>query len=630
MMTAEQAVFFAILLCVAGALLTLPLSGHKIVAGWLAFVITGASAACMFFAADRVLLRGASVQSATFFHLFRFHVDGLSALFLVLAAFIGVLAALYSIAYMPHYRDYGVARYYPSFLLLLGGIYGLLSTSNVLWTFLLFWQWMTLPGYVLIRFEHKNNNNVRAAYKFLLMMELACAAILIGAAILAAPAQAASAVKYDFETLSGNLPLLLLLRPGMTALAFTLFLAGFGVLMGMWPFGQFWLPDAEPACPSPASALISGVMIKVGVYGFIRYFLFLVPASALSMYPLARWGLVIALLGTVTLFTGTMQALKQEQSKRLLAFHSIGQIGYVLLGIGACMALLPASSPAMQGLAALALTGALFHALNHGLFKGLLFLNAGSMLYATGTQDLNQMGGLMKFMPLTGLTALIASFSISGVPLFNGFASKWSIYVAAIQGGAAVRYLPLLAVIAILTSVLTLASFVKFFGASFLSRSSALVKQRAAESKIEVPWLMQLPQLVLAFFCLFLGIVPAIAFTLIQRALQASGQGLSNALATAAPTGSWTGLQLPDVSALFMPFVLAVILGLTFLLSYAISKLGHAPRRAAAPWLCGYATEADCNRYVAHNFYSEIKRYFRWLGGLPQTRPAQTALRKLP
>ena len=630
MMTAEQAVFAAILLCVAGSLLTLLVSRAKTVAGWLAFAFTSATAVLIFFAVHKVLTNGPSVQSTIFLKFFRFHVDGLSALFLILAAGIGLLAASYAIAYMPHYRDYGVARYYPSFLLLLGGIYGLLSTSDTLWTFLLFWQVMTLPGYALIRFEHKNKGNVRAAYKFLLMMELACAAIMIGAAILAAPAQAAGAVKYDFETLSGNLPLLLLMRPGIAALAFALCLAGFGILMGMWPFGQFWLPDAEPACPSPASALISGVMLKVGVYGLIRYFLWLLPPTALSMYPLARWGLVIALLGTITLFTGTMQALKQEQSKRLLAFHSIGQIGYVLLGIGACMALLPASTPAAQALAALALTGALFHALNHGLFKGLLFLNAGSMLYATGTQDLNRMGGLMKFMPLTGLTALVASLSISGVPLFNGFASKWSIYVVTVEGGSTVRYLPMLAVIAILTSVLTLASFIKFFGASFLSRSNSLVKQRAAQSKLEVPWLMQLPQIVLAFSCLFLGIVPAIAFTLIQRALQASGSGLTNLLAAAAPPGSWTGLQSPNFSALFMPLVLAAILGLTFLLSYAISKLGHAPRRAAAPWLCGYAPEADCNRYVAHNFYSEIKRYFRWLGGLPQTRTAQPAIRKLP
>jgi len=139
-----------------------------------------------------------------------------------------------------------------------------------------------------------------------------------------------------------------------------------------------------------------------------------------------------------------MQALKQEQSKRLLAFHSIGQVGYIILGIGACLALLPSGADS-QGLLALAIIGfygALFHTVNHALFKSLLFLNAGSMLYATGTQDLNRLGGLMKYMPLTAVTALVASFSIAGVPLFNGFASKWSLYVATILGSSMPAILP--------------------------------------------------------------------------------------------------------------------------------------------------------------------------------------------
>ena len=289
-------------------------------------------------------------------------------------------------------------------------------------------------------------------------------------------------MKYDFDTVSANLPALLHAQPVLTAAAFALFLVGFGIKMGMWPFGQIWLPDAHPAAPSPVSAMLSGVMIKTGVYGLMRYFLWLVPAEAQADFPLARWGLVVAVLGTITLFTGTMQALKQEQTKRLLAFHSIGQVGYILLGFGACMALLPAAGPEAAALAALGMIGALFHTLNHGVFKALLFLNAGSMLHATGTQDLNKMGGLLKYMPLTAATALVASLSISGVPLFNGFASKWTIYVATVQGSGWAGYLAVCAAIAILTSALTLASFVKFFGASFLSRTSALVKEKAAAS----------------------------------------------------------------------------------------------------------------------------------------------------
>ena len=637
MMTPEQAVIASILICIAGAVLTLLVARHRTLAGWLAFVITAATAGLIFSAVGRVLMTGPSPESAAFFAVpdigfaLRIHVDGLTAFFLMLAALIAVPASLYSITYMKHYGEYGVARYYPYFLLFLAAMYGLLSTTDMMWFFFIFWQMMTLPGYALIRFENKKPENIRAANKYLVMMQIACAATMIGAELLAVTGAAASgsaSLKYDFDTVSANLPVLLSTKPALTALAFALFLMGFGIKMGMWPFGQIWLPDAHPAAPSPVSAMLSGVMIKTGVYGLMRYFLWLVPASAQADYPLARWGLVVAVLGTISLFTGTMQALKQEQSKRLLAFHSIGQIGYILLGTGACMALLPVAGPDAAALAALGLFGALFHTLNHGMFKGLLFLNAGSMLHATGTQDLNKMGGLLKFMPLTAVTALVASFSISGVPLFNGFASKWSIYVATIQGSSHARYLAVCAVIAILTSAPTLASFIKFFGVSFLSRSSAVTARAAAQGRLEVGWLMQLPQVFLAALCVLLGLVPAIAFRLVQLTLEASPNGLGAALggATGEMNPSWTGLQAVHSQAVFAPLALLAVLAVTFLTARFLSRLGGAPRRAAIPWLCGYARDARQHRYVAHNFYGEIKRYFRWIGGGPSRW--RTQLRK--
>jgi formate hydrogenlyase subunit 3/multisubunit Na+/H+ antiporter MnhD subunit len=640
MMTPEKAVFASILVCIAGAVLTWLTARWRTLAGWLAFLVITVTAALIFSAVATVLTVGASARSEVFCSLpaigfaLRLHVDGLTSLFLMLAAFIALPASFYSIAYMRHYREYGVARYYPHFLLFLAAMYGLLSTTDMMWFFLIFWQMMTLPGYALIRFEHKQPANIRAANKFLLMMQIACAATLIGAEILAGAggsANPAGGLKYDFDTVSANLPALLRAQPVLTASAFALFLVGFGIKMGMWPFGQFWLPDAHPAAPSPVSAMLSGVMIKTGVYGLMRYFLWLVPAQAQDGFPLARWGLVVAVLGTISLFTGTMQALKQEQTKRLLAFHSIGQVGYILLGFGACLALLPGSGPEVAALAALAMIGALFHTLNHGLFKALLFLNAGSMLHATGTQDLNKMGGLLKFMPLTAATALVASLSISGVPLFNGFASKWTIFVATVQGTSQAGYLGVCAGIAILTSALTLASFVKFFGASFLSRTSALVREKAAaRGRIEVGLLMQIPQVLLALLCLLLGIMPAIAYGLVHRALAASPHGLGQTLADAspAPANLWAGLS--GAHALFVPLVLLAVLGLAFLVARFISTLGGAPRRAAAPWLCGYAREAECNRYAAHGFYGEIKRYFHWLGGTPAPQGEKAADLKKP
>jgi formate hydrogenlyase subunit 3/multisubunit Na+/H+ antiporter MnhD subunit len=640
MMTPEQDVAVSILICIAGAALTWLTARNRALAGWLAFLAVASTAALIFSAVATVLGGSGSAVSQSFPLLpslglvLRFHVDGLTAMFLLLAALIAVPASFYSISYMEHYRDYGVARYYPYFLLFLAAMYGLLSTTDMMWFFVIFWQMMTLPGYALIRFEHKNPGNVRAANRFLWMMQIACAATIIGAEILAdagASANAAGGVKkYDFETVSKNVPALLQAHPALAAAAFALFLAGFGIKMGMWPFGQFWLPDAHPAAPSPVSAMLSGVMIKTGVYGVMRYFLWLAPTEAQAGFPLAGWGVAVAGLGTITLFTGTMQALKQEQTKRLLAFHSIGQVGYILLGFGVCMTLLPAAGPEVAALAALGMVGALFHTLNHGIFKALLFLNAGSMLHATGTQNLNKLGGLLKFMPLTAATALVASLSISGVPLFNGFASKWTIYVAAVQGSHRAGWLAVCAAIAILTSALTLASFVKFFGASFLSRTSALVKEKAAGGRLEAGTIMQIPQLLLALLCLLLGLLPAIAYGLIHNVLASSPHGFGPALASAAPAPAnlWAGISGGGSGSVFVPLALLAILVLVFLLAWFISSLGGAPRRAAVPWLCGYAREAECNRYVAHGYYGEIKRYFRWLGGAPASQPEKAADRR--
>jgi hydrogenase-4 component B len=631
MMTPEQAVVASILICIAGAFLTLLLSRLRTVAGWICFVAVLSAAVLIFQAALTVLISGPAQHPSSFFEIpgigfsLRIYVDGLTSIFLMLAAFIAVPASFYSIKYMRLYDEYGVARYYPNFLLFLAAMFGLLSTADMMWFFFIFWQMMTLPGYALIRFEKKKPENIRAANKYLIMMQIACASTMVGAELIAPSGVSSTIMKYDFDMVSTGLPDLIRTNPGTMVLAFSLFLAGFGIKMGMWPFGQIWLPDAHPAAPSPVSAMLSGVMIKTGVYGLMRYFIWLVPEGGWDYFPLARWGIVVAVLGTITLFTGTMQALKQDQSKRLLAFSSIGQIGYILLGLGVSMALLQTENHKYAGLAAIGFCGALLHILNHGVFKSLLFLNAGSMLHATGTQDLNKMGGLMKFMPLTAITVIIASCSISGVPLFSGFVSKWSIYVAAIQGSEAAGYLAICVFIAIITSALTLAVFIKFFGVSFLSRASTLVKAKTErQERVEVPWMMQVPQVCLALICLFLGLAPFASLSLLQKVLASSPHAYGALLANAAHIngGMLSGVKFMEGSAMFMPIAIAVLLGLMFLLSYGISKLGSSKRRVAAPWLCGYAIEADCHRYTSHNFYGEIKRYFRWLGGAARPNPA--------
>ncbi len=632
MITPEQSVLSAMAICLGGALATRLLSRRSGASGWLAFACVAASSGLILSGAARVLVHGPG-KAATFLAVeplgfaLRLYVDGLSALFLGLIAAVALPAALYSIDYLTHHREHGVGRYYPNLLLFVAAMYGLVTTTDMMWFFFIFWQMMTWAGWALIRYERRKPENLRAATRYLAMMQLACAATMAGAAILArsnVTAGGETLMRYDFDAVSHHLPVLLSAQPGWVALAFGLFLLGFGIKLGMWPFGQVWLPDAHPAAPSPISALLSGVMIKTGVYGLMRYFLWLVPVEAGVNYPAARWGLVITLLGTVTLFTGTAQALRQEQSKRLLAFSSIGQGGYLLFGLGVCLTLLGSRGESGVALAALALTGTLFHTLNHGVFKSLLFLNAGSVLHATGSQNLNKLGGLMRFMPLTAVTTLVGSLAIAGVPLFSGFASKWCLFTAAIQGGDAAPWLPLCTLVAMLTSAVTLALFLKFFGIVFLSRTSDLVAERARRhASLEVTGKMRAAQAGLAAVSVLTGLLPPLALSLISLALDASRQGLGVALADARPlvTGGAFGLGALNGPAVYVPVALLVVLAVMFRLARALSKLGGARRRAVVPWLCGYAREAEAYRYRARGLYGELRKWLVGLGGKPPLTP---------
>jgi formate hydrogenlyase subunit 3/multisubunit Na+/H+ antiporter MnhD subunit len=453
-------------------------------------------------------------------------------------------------------------------------------------------------------------------------MEVACLLVMAGAGMLGgmpSPGLTGGPVAYDLETLSGRLPGLLQDRGGLVAIAFLLFLVGFGIKAGMWPLGRLWLPDAHPAAPSPVSAILSGVMIKTGVYGLARTFLWMVPAGSLAAFGAGAWGALLAALGTATLLIGTLQALRQDHTKRFLAFSSIGQVGYMLLGLGTCLALsVPgAESPPLLALAALGLHGALFHALNHGTFKSLLFLNAGSILRVTGTQDLDKLGGLAKVLPLTGVTALIASCSIAGVPLTNGFASKWSLYTAAVMGAPGAPYLPICGALAVLTSVLTLATFLKLFGMAFLAGGPP----RDAAVGRELPLTMMGPQVILASLCIAVGLAPAVGFRAIGAALRASPGGLGGLLAGTPAVEALGGatIQAAGARSCFAPAAIAVVLCLLFFAAALLARSAGASRRRDDPWLCGYARPSEATRFRANGLYREVTRAIAWVGG---DRPA--------
>ena len=630
-MTAATVMMTAFLILLGGAVLVLPLSRNRLLAGQVAFALTALSSVLAAGAALSVLISGPGKAETVWLlpqygSSLRIHVDGLSAVFVLLIALISACSALYSIEYMEHYPEYGLHRYYPYVLLFVAGMYGIVCTTDLMAGFFLLWQLMTLASYALVRFEHRNRDNVRAACRYLIAMEVACACILLGAGILAQGPVALglheTLMRFDFDAISHGLPDLLRSDGSLVAAGMLFFLIGFGIKAGMWPFGQLWLPAAHPAAPSPVSALLSGVMIKTGIYGLMRSFLWLVPSEAMDVYPSEVWGLLFAALGTATLFIGTTQALGQDHSKRLLAFSSIGQVGYILLPLGACLTLIKGggSDEAVLLLAVVAFSASLFHTLNHGLFKSLLFLNAGSLLYATDSQDLNQMGGLIKYLPVTAVTTLVGAFSIAGVPLLNGFASKWSIFVSTILGSRYAPYLAVCTVIAMLTSVITLALFLKFFGTSFLSRVSRRVTERVQAGRVAEPrWPMLAPQLTLASLCALLGLAPQIGFQLIHRALVGSQQGLGIVLAKVPPlsTSGLTGAQGPAAQAIYSPLAVAAVFGALLLFAAGVSLAGGALRRRAEPWLCGYVTETDQMRYGARNLYREVTRILPWVGRTP-------------
>jgi hydrogenase-4 component B len=610
--------------CVLAAVVLVLVGGQKRIAGWLNLGFTVITSALVLSAVGVTLSQGPGepltvFSLPSFGYALRIYVDGLSAIFLALIAIIAIASSLFSLTFLDQYPDYSARRYYPNLQLFIASMYGLTSTTDTMFFFFIFWQLMTLSSFALIRFEHRRPESVRAAYKYLIMMQAACALSMIGAGILAPPQAVALPaeilMRFDFDAIQRHLPEAMLASPIAVATAFLLLLIGFGIKAGMWPFGTLWVPDADASAPPPIGALLSGVTLKMGVYGLMRFFLWLVPPEAQGLYPGRSWGLALVLLGTITLLLGTLQALNQENALRLLAFHSIGQTGYILLSLGACLMLLnlPASERTLS-LATAAFVGALFHAVNHGLFKSLLFLNAGSASYARRDLDLNKLGGLMQLMPLIGITALVGAFSISGVPLFNGFASKWTIYSACLQSGAATKILPFCAWIAILTSALTLASFIKFFGTIFLSRVSADAAQNAAPvSQAGRSWNLLLPQVMLALFCLGFGLFPNIAYQLFQSSLNHSQQGYGIVLAGHLPTvtGAVPTLQISQAS--FSPILLGLWIGLLFLLGWGLAKLGGATRRLCKPWLCGYAQDHDRHRYSAHHLYSPLKRYAPWI-----------------
>jgi multicomponent Na+:H+ antiporter subunit D len=407
-----------------------------------------------------------------------FVVDGLSVLMIAIINLMGFLVSFYSVSYIRKFT--GEKYYYALFCLMVAGMNGVVITGD-LFNMFVFLEIAVISSYALVAFGIEREE-LEASFKYQVLGGVASLVILLSIAL----------IYWNTGTLNiADIAIVLKESGDNKLLSFiqVLLIAGFGLKAAMIPF-HAWLPDAHSSAPSPISAMLSGVLIKaVGVYAIMRLFF--------NMFTLSyEISMLITVIGTISMVGGVLLAVGQWDFKRLLAYHSISQMGYVVLGVGMGMVIL--SVGGSRDVAVLAIAGGLYHMVNHAVFKGLLFLNAGAVEYKTGTRMLREMGGLSNNMPLTSATFFSASMAISGIPPFNGFFSKLIIIIAAVQGG-----FYLMAILAVVVSIITLASFMKVHRYVFIGFPKFKNKKVFGEA----PFGMGLPMVILAILCLGLSLL---------------------------------------------------------------------------------------------------------------------------
>lgn len=336
-------------------------------------------------------------------------IDGLSAFFLALIFFIGFLVSVYAVGYMKEFDAHRRGQAAPLLLnLLLLSMAFVVSAGDML-SFLLGWEAMSLASYFLVVLDHEKREARQAGLIYLIATHIGTGGILLAFLFLVQTTGSFSFNGFAAVPISD---------PAILSATFGFALLGFGTKAGIFPL-HIWLPYAHPEAPSPVSAVMSGVMIKMGIYGIVRFLFYLLPS------PPASFGATLLALGLLSGVFGVLYAIVQHDLKRLLAFHSVENIGIILIGIGAASLCQATGRP---DAARLLLVGGLFHVLNHATFKALLFLGAGAVLQGAHTRNIEKLGGLMRGMPLTGVAFLAGSLAISAVPPFNGFASEFAIY----------------------------------------------------------------------------------------------------------------------------------------------------------------------------------------------------------
>jgi hydrogenase-4 component B len=516
----------------------------------------------------------------------RFRLDALAGFFLVVVNLGGASASLYGLGYGHHEpAPHRVLPFFPAFL---AGM-NLVVLADDAFSWLLCWEFMSLASWALVMAHHRKPGNARAGYVYLVMASFGTLALLLAFGLLAGPAG-----DYGFAAIRAAPH-----TPYVATLVLVLMLLGAGSKAGLVPL-HVWLPLAHPAAPSHVSALMSGVMTKVAIYGFIRVVFDLLgqpawPASA-----------VVLFLGGITAVLGILYAMMERDLKRLLAYSTIENVGVIFASLGLALAF---QANGLKLAAALAFTAALFHVLNHSLFKSLLFYGAGAVLDATGERDMDRLGGLIHRMPLTSFAVLVGCVAISALPPFNGFVSEWLMFQAVLQSPELPQWalkimVPAVGALLALAAALAAACFVKAFGVTFLGRP----RSPAAEAAAEVDRTSLAAMFILAALCLLAGILPGPVIDALSPVtigilgsripVQADEAWLS-IVPIAERRSSYNGL-------LVMAFIaISASLAVFFIHRFA----SHALRRGPA-WGCGFSDSTPAAQYSGASFAQPIRRVF--------------------
>ncbi len=520
-----------------------------------------------------------------------FLLDPLSFFFVFTILLISLASAIYSVGYLQ--GEYSLRKRLYGWVLFAAFIVSMLFvvTVNNALIFLISWEAMSLLSYFLVIFDQKNEKSISAGIIYLVMTHIGTAFIIASFLIMYKYSGS-----FDFAAIKAacqNIPVF------TKNLVFIFLLIGFGTKAGIVPL-HIWLPYAHPQAPSHISSLMSGVMIKTAIYGIIRFIIFILGIESLW------WGNLILIIAIISCLVGVIYALMEHDLKKLLAYHSVENIGIILLGIGASMVFIKLK---LTVLAVLALSVGLYHLINHAIFKGLLFLCAGSVYKATGTGDMEKFGGLIKKMPQTALAFLFGAMAISALPPLNGFVSEWLtlqvFFIGAFSVSSGLKiFFAICASLLALTGGLAASCFVKAFGITFL----AMPRSAKAKEAVEAGLSMKIGMFFLAFFTVVFGLGAAVVFKILAKVSQSVLAGelapinfSLNNFTINIQEGNFVYLSVPQI-ALILAIILLITATLIYLFTGKVKKYGT--------WNCGYYKLTPRNEYTATAFSKPFRIAF--------------------